>query len=64
MEGDKYHVIYDQVLAEGPGFNRVVAAIYKLMKENPDLIEQVLNVTIKASEELSNPFTDILNEKK
>lgn len=58
-----YHVYYDEVLASGPGYNRVAGAIYKLMQEYPELIDQVLQMSIKASEELSQPFNDILNER-
>lgn len=63
VDGEKYRVYYNEELASGPGYNRVVGAIYKLMKENPDLIEDILQAAVKASEELTQPFDDILNER-
>ena len=63
VDGDTYHVFYDEDLAQGPGYNRVVGAIYKLMKENPDLIEDFLQAAVQASEELSLPFENILHER-
>ena len=62
-EGEDYHVYYDEYLAQGPGFNRVVGAIFKLMEQYPELIEQVLQAAIKASENLSSPFDNILHER-
>lgn len=62
-DGDAYHVYYDEDLAKGPGFNRVVGAIYRLMQQYPELVEEFLQASIKASENLSNPFNDILNER-
>ena len=63
VDGEKYHIYYNEDLAQGPGYNRVVGAIYKLMKENPDLIEEFLQAAVKASEELSLPFDNILHER-
>lgn len=63
VEGEEYHIYYDELLAEGQECNRVVGAIYKLMQEYPELIEQVLQAALKASEELSIPFKNILNER-
>jgi len=63
VDEEKYRVYYDEELAKGPGYNRVVGAIYKLMQENPELIEQFMQAAIKASEELSQPFNNILNER-
>ena len=63
VDGEMYHVYYDEDLAQGPGYNRVVGAIYKLMRENPDLIEEFLQAAVKASEELTQPFDNILNER-
>lgn len=63
VEGEDFHIYYDELLAEGPGYNRVVGAIFKLMKEYPELIEQVLQAALKASEDLSIPFNNILNER-
>lgn len=62
-ENGKYHIIYDEELARGPGFNRFVGAVYKMMMQYPELVEEVLQAALKASEELSNPFNDILNER-
>lgn len=62
-ENGNYHIIYDEKLAQGPGFNRLVGAIYKMMKEYPELIEEVLQAALKASEELSQPFNQILDER-
>ncbi len=62
-ENGNYHIIYDEELAQGPGFNRFVGAIYKMMKEYPELIEEVLQAALKASEELSQPFNQILDER-
>ena len=63
QEGDNFHVYYDEYMAQGPGFNRVAGAIYKLMQECPELIEEILQAAVKASEELSVPFNNILNER-
>lgn len=63
VDGDKYRVYYNEELAKGPGYNRVVVAIYKLMKENPDLIEDFIQAAVQASEELSLPFENILHER-
>lgn len=63
QEGDDFHIYYDEYRAQGPGFNRVVGAIFKLMQEYPELIEDVLQAALKASEELSKPFNNILNER-
>lgn len=62
-EGEKYHVYYDGALAEASGYNRVVGAVYRLMKENPYLIEQFIQAGTKAAEELCEPFNKILNER-
>jgi len=64
VEDGIYRVVYNKSLAEGPGFNRFVGVIYWMMKENPELVEQILEVALKASEELITPFNNILNEKK
>ena len=60
---NKYHVYYDGELAEAPGYNRVVGAVYRLMKENPHLIDQFIQVSTKAAEELCEPFNNLLNER-
>lgn len=62
-ENGKYHIVYDEELARGDGFNRFVGAVYKMMKEYPELVEEVLQAALKASEELSSPFNNILNER-
>ena len=62
QEGDSFHVYYDEYLAQGPGFNRVAGAIFKLMQEYPELIEEILQAAVRASEDLSKPFNNILNE--
>ena len=62
-ENGNYHIMYDEQRAQGPGFNRFVGAVFKMMKEYPELIEEVLQATLKASEDLSEPFNNILNEK-
>ena len=62
-ENGIYHIIYDEELAKGDGFNRFVGAIYKMMREYPELIEEILQAATKAAEELNEPFNDILNER-
>lgn len=62
-DGESFHVYYDEALADGPGYNRLVGAIFRLMREYPELIEQVLQAALAASEDLSSPFNDILNER-
>ena len=62
-ENGKYHIVYDEELANGPGFNRLVAALFKMMEVYPELVEEVLQAALKASENLSKPFNKILNER-
>lgn len=62
-ENGKYHIVYDEDRARGPGFNRLVAALFKMMNEYPELVEEVLQAALKASEDLSKPFNNILNER-
>ena len=62
-ENGKYHIIYDEELAQGQGFNRFVGAVYKMMKDYPELVEEVLYAALKASEEMSIPFKNILDER-
>lgn len=62
-ENGKYHIVYDEALAQGDGFNRFVGAIYKMMYEYPELIEEVLQAATKAAEGLNEPFKEILHER-
>ena len=62
-ENGKYHIVYDEERAQGHGFNRLVAAIFKMMKEYPELVEEILQAALKASEDLSTPFKNILDER-
>ena len=62
-EGDVYHIIYDKQKDQDEGCSRFVGAIYKMMKEYPELVEEILQAVLSASEELSKPFKDILNER-
>ena len=62
--GDRfYHVYYNEELDEHKGTYQICGAMYKMMKENPFLIEPMLHVTQLAAEELSEPFEEILKQK-
>lgn len=62
-ENGNYHIFYDEELAQGPGYNRLVGALFKMMKTYPELVEEVLQAALRASEDLSKPFNEILNER-
>lgn len=63
-DNGKYHIIYNQDLDRGPGFHRSVGAAYRMMHDYPELVEEYLQAALKAAEEMSNPFNNILNDER
>ena len=58
----EYEIKYDNQLDEVDGHHIIVSALYGLMKEFPELIEELFVASITSAEKLSEPFNKILDE--
>ena len=59
----KYKMIYDQILDSTEIVHKLPGALFVIMKQFPELIEEIILACTQAAEEIAQPFNDILNEK-
>ena len=59
----KYKVIYDQELDSTELVHKLPGALFLIMKQFPELIEEIIFACTQAAEDIAQPFNDILNEK-
>jgi len=59
----KYKMIYDQILDSTEIVHKLPGALFVIMKQFPELIEEIIFACTQAAEEIAQPFNDILNEK-
>lgn len=64
MEDGMYRIYYDKELAQGENGNKFVGAVFTMMKQYPELVEEVLTAALTAADDLSKPFYDILNNER
>ena len=59
----KYKMIYDQELDSTEIVHKLPGALFVIMKQFPELIEEIIYACTQAAEDIAQPFKDILNEK-
>lgn len=57
-----YHVFYDPDADDINGTPQFPGAVYKLMEDQPRLIEPLVNVCEMAIQDLNKPFNEILKK--
>lgn len=57
-----YHVFYDPKADDRNGIPQLPGAIYKLLNDQPGLIEPIVNVCEMAIQDLNKPFQEILKK--
>lgn len=63
-EGDgQYRVIYNKELDSEQIVHKLPGALFLIMKQYPELIDEIIFACTKAADELAEPFNDILNER-
>ena len=64
-EGDgRYKVFYDADLDAYQDIHKLPGVLYMLMRDRPELIEEIIFAGTQAADELNKPFEDILNERE
>ena len=58
----EFKIVYDHDLDYTEKGHKLAGALYLLMKEYPELIEELLFAAGTSAENLSQPFNDILND--
>ena len=59
-----YKISYDKDLDSISTIHKLPGALYLLMVERPELIEEIMFAGTQAAEKLTEPFEDILNERE
>lgn len=60
----KYSIVYNENLdKEKDGTSQLVGAMYKMMSDYPELVEQMAHAVTLALSEMSEPFNEILKQK-
>jgi len=63
VRNGRYKVFYDQELDSMEEHHRLPGALYLLMVDRPELIEEIIFAGTMAAEKLTEPFDDILHEE-
>jgi len=59
----KYKIVYDRGLDSMELVHKLPGALFLIMKQFPELIEEIIFACTQAAEDIAEPFNDILNEK-